>query len=122
MERQKLEKAIVMGVCENFYAHGFQVKLRGKKYSDNKIAAEIAAEDEEHFTVISDKMVVGTIYAVYGNDGYDVIADYAHADLPLVKAAFIQMEKGLEKVQDLYWINSFILSGKKVRECFKKEV
>jgi len=90
-----IERAIIRRAVEDIIAAGYLVSVYygddeyGIRRSANRdaIMAEVGACDEEWLNVMraddtakSGYRLVGTIALVYGNDGWDVIADY-HTNL-----------------------------------------
>jgi biotin carboxylase len=93
-----IERAIIRRAVEDILAAGYLVSVYygdddyGIRRSANRdaIMAEVGACDEEWLNVMraddtakSGYRLVGTIELVYGNDGWDVIADY-HSGLEQV--------------------------------------
>lgn len=87
VERQKIEKKIARKVLECLFAAGFEIVLNNGGDEDEKpeqnaddFLKEMFATDEERiycYTTGESRKYAGFVWFVYGNDGYDVIADYS---------------------------------------------
>jgi hypothetical protein len=83
--RTNLERQIAEKVVRAILDAGMAVSLDngGDEYevensnSMSQICAELCATDEEHIVAIKDGKRFGSVYMVYGNDGYDSICDYS---------------------------------------------
>jgi len=83
-QRQKIEKKIARKFVKVALANGYTISVDNggdecelENSTDlRKIMAAMFATDEEHLLLTKDGKRVGWVYFVYGNDGWDVIADY----------------------------------------------
>lgn len=79
--RQALERRIVGMIVQDAIAQGYAVALDNgeetitAKHLDD-LMAEIMATDEEKLTFYKDGQPVGAVWLVYGNDGFDCMADH----------------------------------------------
>lgn len=85
-DRQKLERQIAFKLIEELLAGGYELAIDDgegiavRRTRDEKTLREgLFSVDEEHILVYkpTDKTRIGWVFLVYGNDGYDVINDYA---------------------------------------------
>lgn len=80
--RQALERRIVGMIIQDAIAQGYTVKIdNGEETITAKdladLMAEIMATDEEALRFFNSLGVyVGSVFLVYGNDGFDCIADH----------------------------------------------
>ncbi|WP_323016432.1 hypothetical protein [Castellaniella sp.] len=82
-----LERAIVRKIVTDAASMGYTMNHFDGEYEseDNtnnpfEIMKAIMASDEESITFFNGDRAVGTVQLVYGNDGYDVIADNTEND------------------------------------------
>jgi len=87
--RIAIEKRIAKKLVEDALAAGYTVSVcDGEDYpvkrSSNKkeIMAGVFSCDEEELVFRKDGNLIGRVFLVYGNDGYDVICDYS--DTPIM--------------------------------------
>jgi len=83
-KRVMVEHRIVRRLLSDLIRAGYKVGLQNeegtiaKKSRDvEKLMGEIHSVDEELVVAYDDIGYVGSVYLVYGNSGYDVIADYS---------------------------------------------
>lgn len=79
--RQALERRIVGMIAEDAIAQGYEVQVNNGEddFIFNNLAevmTEIMATDEESLAFYKDGKCVGSVWLVYGNDGFDVMADH----------------------------------------------
>lgn len=87
--RIEVEKKIVLQAAKSLIEAGFAISIDNgdNDGEDFELAHSIDLEaieremyqtDEEHFYVAkaNDGKIIGWVYLVYGNDGWDVISDY----------------------------------------------
>ena len=93
-QRQAIEKRIVKKVIEDGLAAGYELAVDnggdGFEYcgADKKrLLEELFATDEEYLWFFKDGKAAGRVYLVYGNDGWDVIADNSLSLGELLKGA-----------------------------------
>lgn len=86
--RQSVERLVIEHLVKNLIANGLYVSLSydggetfevTKTRNANDIMKHIMACDEEHLFVYDDEgtHLLGWIFLVYGNGGWDVISDYS---------------------------------------------
>jgi hypothetical protein len=92
--RQELEERIVMQVVDDLLAAGYPVdvfdgeEVTLKDSTDRAaIRAALFTTDEDYLYAKKNGKVFGWVYAVYGNDGYDVISDYTVNLEPILASA-----------------------------------
>lgn len=83
-KRQSIERTIVRKVIELALSRGYTISVYdGESYpvwrSDDfsEIFGAMFLTDEETIRIYDDNHRLGSIFFVYGNDGYDVIADHS---------------------------------------------
>ncbi len=82
-QRKKWARSVVRRVVKDALAAGYQLKVvngeeQGKILSTSKkVLAAMFAVDEEHLCFYKDGKVKGSVFFVYGNDGWDVICDHS---------------------------------------------
>lgn len=104
--RQKIERQIARQVVRSALECGFTVSvLNGgdspeiSKSSDfDKIVGVMFATDEEVLKIYHDDKFVGAVQFVYGNDGWDVIADYHTILEPILKKALALADKFADSI------------------------
>ena len=82
-QRIAIEKQIVEKIVVDALAAGFKLSVFdgeqtaiSKSTDKDKILAELFACDEEYLRFWKDGNHVGSVYLVYGNDGWDVVCDH----------------------------------------------
>ena len=82
-QRQQMEEKIIRKFFESAIKAGYTVAIHDgeEKHGpmqdvENLMAASFSV-DMEHFMVYNGNEFLGEVLAVYGNDGWDVIADYS---------------------------------------------
>lgn len=101
--RQVLTDIVAMGFTFNVYYGGGQYAMHGSIDNVHKGMCEIGACDEERVYIYQrgDKArCVGSILLVYGNDGYDVIAD--HSDNGTLAMILVNAEKLSEVIESVF--------------------
>jgi len=108
-QRQAIERKIVGMVIDAAFEMGFKIRIDNGGEPEEEIACATAEEakanimqtDEEylHLFVQTEERPwkgVGWVWCVYGNDGYDVIADYSNneAARKIVEPIYDLTEKG----------------------------
>lgn len=93
-KRQAIEKRIVRKIVQDAIDMGYRMnidnggddeELPGPSNNFDEINKALFATDEEHlFFYDVDGKHCGTVFLVYGNDGWDVICD--HSATPLVES------------------------------------
>lgn len=99
-QRQTIERRIIRKAVEDILAAGCTIRVHdGDGFTSQErlstvedVMDQIMATDEEELYVYypaahNGKFTMGTISLVYGNDGYDVIADNSVALEPLLAGA-----------------------------------
>jgi hypothetical protein len=95
-KRVTMERMIIRKACRDLIAAGCTISVDydeddGPELVDstdlNAIMGTIQACDEERLRVKRDGKHLGTIYLVYGNDGWDVICDYSVSLEPYLQGA-----------------------------------
>jgi hypothetical protein len=88
--RQQIERTIGKQIVENAINMGYSITVfdgEEEAITKSRHAAGILycmmATDEEHLLFYKDGKYVGFVFLVYGNDGWDAIAD--HTDKPEIK-------------------------------------
>ena len=107
-QRQKIERRIVKAVIKSAIDAGGSVSLYDggewtvKKSRDAKVLANaIMSVDEESLRIHNAAgESIGTVYLVYGNDGYDVICD--HTDAPAMDAILASAFALADKLETQY--------------------
>lgn len=87
-ERREIEKKIVTKLIEDAIAAGYTVGVHNGYRVVIKESTDRAAILEEMFSVDSEHLLfynkdgkrIGSVFLVYGNDGWDVIADNSAND------------------------------------------
>lgn len=99
--RIALEKRIVNRLIKTFLKDGCQVTLeydeeyavvKSTKFSDFR--GQIMACDEEKLRVYKNGKCIGSVFLVYGNDGYDVICDYHNS----LSSYIEEVDKYIDKI------------------------
>lgn len=83
--RQAIEREIVTKVVDDALAAGYGISINNGGDDDEivnsrdreAILKELFATDEEYLYLHENGKKIGTIFLVYGNDGWDVICDYS---------------------------------------------
>lgn len=84
-QRQQMEDRIIRKFCESAIKAGYTVAIHDGEESTapmqdvEKLMEAAFSVDEETFLVYDGDKYLGSVYAVYGNNGWDVIADYSMA-------------------------------------------
>ncbi len=100
--RQKVERKIASRLVKDGLAAGYSISVNNGGDEDEiessrgykTIMGAMFATDDEHLIFHKDGKRFGWVYFVYGNDGWDVIADYA-TNLEHIMA-------GADKISDQY--------------------
>jgi hypothetical protein len=82
--RKRVEREIVTAVLQSAVARGCTFKIDNGGDDDEiiptegveKTLEEMFATDQETLYIVKDGKEIGSVLFVYGNDGWDVIADY----------------------------------------------
>lgn len=86
-QRMKIEKAIIATLVESAIAKGYNLSVcdgeawplkRSTSVAD--VMAALFSTDEETIAIRIDRELVGFVALIYGNDGYDVIADHTDTE------------------------------------------
>ena len=92
-QRISIEERIVRKFFETCVAAGYTVAVHdgeerhGPMNDVNKLMVASFSVDSENFMVYDGDKFLGEVFVVYGNDGWDVIADYSMSIEALVKPA-----------------------------------
>lgn len=109
--RQHVERQIVTAVIDALLAQGFEIAINngGDEWevpftsNRNQLLAHIMLADDDNLHIRSSaeigKLGRGWVHAVYGNDGYDVIADYSTNLEPWIGEG-TAVEKEMQKWED----------------------
>ena len=99
-ERQRIEKKIVTAVVDAALKEGYTVIINNGGDDDEitstdraKILKEMFATDEERLYVAKDGKIVGWVFFVYGECGWDVICDYTTNLEEMLKPALALADK-----------------------------
>jgi hypothetical protein len=83
-KRMRMEKRMASALVRACLARGFEVTIDNgedrpieRSTSYKAIMGELWQTDEEHVLIFKDGKRHGWFFLVYGNDGYDLIADYS---------------------------------------------
>lgn len=101
--RNLMERAIVRKLVSDAFDRGFAVSYSDGESSYEQcntvegLMAEIQSTDEEKLRLKHPEGRSAYVYLVYGNDGYDVIADYTLSIL----APFNQLMDAIEAYTDM---------------------
>lgn len=110
-QRMEIEEKIVRKFFETVIAAGYSVVVddgeerTGRMNDVDKLMVASFSVDEESFLVYDDDKYLGTVFVVYGNDGWDVIADYSMRIEALVHPAY-ELANELEEQYSrkyMYW-------------------
>lgn len=105
--RRDIERQIVKAAVDALIAFGYQINvcngevvaLRKLSTDADAVMAELFACDEEQLIVYTmDGQRAGTVLLVYGNDGWDVIAD----NTDRLEDALAPATKLAEEIEDRY--------------------
>jgi hypothetical protein len=103
--RMKIERQIAKRTIKEAFADGYKLgvfdgeELTLADCADaSKVFAAMFTTDEDWLRFYRDGKHVATVYFVYGNDGYDVIADY-HVSLDSLMA---RVQILADKLEDKY--------------------
>ena len=106
-QRIAIEKRIVTKIVEDGLAAGYELAVDnggdGFEYcgtNKKRLLEELFATDEEWLKIYRDGKRVGSVYLVYGNDGWDVIADNSLSLEELLTGA----EALAEKLEERHWL------------------
>ena len=102
-KRQNIERRVIRALVKTALADGCSISVYdGEAYPLKKstslkdIMAAIMSTDEDHLNIWKDGKRIGSVFLVYGNDGYDVINDYSVSLeylMPLVNAVAEKAER-----------------------------
>jgi hypothetical protein len=99
-KRQNIEKAVIRAFVKSALADGCEIAVHDgediclrRSTDQTKIMAAIMSTDEDKLYVYKDAKVIGWVFLVYGNDGWDVICDYTVNLEPLMVACNELSEK-----------------------------
>ena len=105
--RQKIEETIVSQLIKDALDFGYTLgvhngneRVISNSNDSKKILEEMFTVDEEHLIFYMEGKLVGAVFLVYGNCGYDVICDYS------VKLEHIMdnVDKLFDKYEnEVYW-------------------
>lgn len=85
-KRQRMERAIARRIVRDALAAGYRLnvdnggdtdELPAPSASFKEVTGAMFATDDEYLRLYKDGKRVGSVYLVYGNDGYDAICDYS---------------------------------------------
>lgn len=84
INRQKIERRVIRAFVKSALADGCEISVYDgedfclkRSSSEKDIMAAIMSTDEDSFVLRKNGERIGSVQLVYGNDGYDVIADYS---------------------------------------------
>lgn len=93
-KRQKIEKKIVARIISDAIRAGYSLSVNNgeeivirKSRDKAAILAEMFSVDTEHLVYHKDGVRQGSVFLVYGNDGWDVICDYTTNLDPILRGA-----------------------------------
>lgn len=104
MTPQKMEESIVKTALADLLSAGFTLTVddgAGEQEVPQSVDAlyeALSAVDDSTLWVYRDKRNVGCVYLVFGNDGYDVIADNTVWLEPYLAGATALSEKFIEEL------------------------
>ena len=83
-DRQKLERQIVTKIVDDALAAGYALSVdNGGDGFEIAMSTERQAvldvlfqTDEERLVLSKEQKIIGSVFLVYGNDGWDVVCDY----------------------------------------------
>lgn len=92
--RHSIEKQIAIAAAQGLIDAGYSVAVYdGEEIAQedttdiNKIKDALFATDEDHLMAYKDGSLRGSVSLIYGNDGWDVMADYSTSLEPALLAA-----------------------------------
>lgn len=103
INRQKIERRVIRAFVRSALADGCAISVYDggdfclkRSTSEKEIMGAIMSTDEDSLVVSKDGKRIGSVYLVYGNDGYDVINDYS-VSLEYLMAPVRAVEEKAEK-------------------------
>jgi hypothetical protein len=85
-KRQRIEMRIASAIIDSALAQGYALGVfDGEEHTvtnstdRGKIREALMTTDEDYLCIYREGKKIGSVYLVYGNDGWDVICDYTTA-------------------------------------------